>query len=290
MEKYNYLKRIIKNDLYKVLRYKYPLSFQRVSKRNQQHEVVIFRETIDLLENYDQLLLVLKNDLEPTLDELPYLTNEQRVELNKWINRLRYPRNILTEKDNLDFFVFKKISQYLGFNHELDQCNHGLIQNLNMRLGQSAMRLCVDSHLLVASEFKDYELDVFFDFLERLKPKVLADSSVDEQLGLDVCEEQYEQTFKKTLDEHEQIYVFCFDVTIHRDQPKGEDDYLKLYSDFEDKIKAILQKVDGLNTLIHYLFKLEPSQEFGINLHFVLILKETQQITTNRSNFVWSFI
>ncbi|MCU4613446.1 hypothetical protein [Acinetobacter parvus] len=281
MEKYNYLKRIIKNDLYKVLRYKYPLSFQRVSKRNQQHEVVIFRETIDLLENYDQLLLVLKNDLEPTLDELPYLTVGQRVGLNKWINGLRYPRDVLTERDHFDFFIFRKISQYLGFNHELDQCNHGLIRNLNMRLGQSAMRLCVDSHPLVASEFKDYELDIFFDFLERLKPKVLADSSVDEQLGLDVCEEQYEQTFKTPLDEHEQIYVFCFDVTIHRDQPKGEDDYLKLYSDFEDKIKAILQKVDGLNTLIHYLFKLEPSQEFGINLHFVLILKETQHFPEN---------
>ena len=70
-------------------------------------------------------------------------------------------------------------------------------------------------------------------------------------------------------------------MTIHRDQPKGEDDYLKLYSDFEDKIKAILQKVDGLNTLIHYLFKLEPSQEFGINLHFVLILKETQHFPEN---------
>lgn len=281
MEKYHFLKRITKNDLYKVLHYKYPLSFQRVSKRNQQHEVVIFQETIDLLENYDQLLLMLKNDQEPILEELPHLTVGQRVGLNKWINRLRYPRDVLTERDHFDFFIFRKISQYLGFNHELDQRNHGLIQNLNLRLGQGAMRLCVDSHPLVASEFKDYELDVFFDFLERLKPKVLTDSSIDEQLGLDVYEESYEQTFKKTLDEHEQIYVFCFDVTIHRDQPKVDDDYLKLYSDYDGKIKAILQKVDGLNTLIHYLVKLEPSQEFGINLHFVLILKETKNFPEN---------
>lgn len=281
MEKYHFLKRIIKSDLYKILRYKYPLSFQRVSKRNQQHEIVIFRETIDLLENYDQLLLMLKNDQEPTLDELPYLTNEQRVQLNKGINSLRYSRNVLTEKDHLDFFVFRKISQYLGLSLALDLPSRSIIRNLNMHLGQSAMRLCVDSHPLVAREFKDYELDVFFDFLERLKPKVLADSSIDEQLGLDVYEEQYEQTFKKTLDEHEQIYVFCFDVIIYRDQPKGEGDYLKLYSDYENKIKAILQKVDGLNTLIHYLVKLEPSQEFCINLHFVLILKETKYFPEN---------
>lgn len=66
-----------------------------------------------------------------------------------------------------------------------------------MHLGQGAMNLCIDSHPLVASEFKDYELDIFFGFLERLKPKVLADSSVDEQFGLDVYEEQYEQKFKK---------------------------------------------------------------------------------------------
>lgn len=281
MEKYHFLKRIIKNDLYKVLRYKYPLSFQRVSKRNQQHEVVIFRETIDLLENYDQLLLMLKNDQEPTLDELPYLTNEQRVGLNKWIDSLRYPRDVLTEKDHLDFFVFSKISQYFGLSHELDQRNHDLIRNLNMHLGQGAMKLCVDSYSSIASEFKDYELNVFLGFLEKLKLKVLADSSVDEQFGLDVYEESYEQTFKKTLDEHEQIYVFCFDVIIYRDQPKGEGDYLKLYSDYEDKIKAILQKVEGLNTLIHYLVKLEPSQEFGINLHFVLILKETKYFPEN---------
>ena len=110
MEKYHFLKRITKSDLYKMLHYKYPLSFQRVSKRNQQHGVVIFRETINLLENYDQLLLMLKNDQEPILEELPYLTNEQRVELNKGINSLRYSRNVLTEKDHLDFFVFRKIS------------------------------------------------------------------------------------------------------------------------------------------------------------------------------------
>ncbi len=281
MEKYHFLKRITKSDLYKMFRYKYPLSFQRGSKRNQQHEVVIFRETIDLLENYDQLLLMLKNDQEPTLDELPYLTNEQRVQLNKGIDSLRYSRNVLTEKDHLDFFVFRKISQYLGLSHDLGQRNHDLIRNLNKHLGLGAMRLCVDSHLLVASEFKDYELDVFFDFLEKLKPKVLTDSSVDEQFGLDVYEAGYEQTFKKALDEHEQVYVFCFDVTIHRDQPKIDDDYLKFYSDYKDKIKAILQKVDGLNTLIHYLVKLEPSQEFGINLHFVLILKETKYFAEN---------
>ena len=47
MEKYHYLKRITKSDLYKVLRYKYPLSFQRIAKRNKQHEIVIFKETID---------------------------------------------------------------------------------------------------------------------------------------------------------------------------------------------------------------------------------------------------
>jgi len=281
VEKYYFLKRITKNDLYKALRYKYPLSFQRMAKRNQQHGIVIFRETIDLLENYDQLLLMLKNDRELTFEELPYLTNEQRVELNKWINGLRYPRNVLTEKNHLDFFVFRKISQYLELSHALDLPSRSIIRDLNMNLGQSAMRLCIDSYPLVSSEVGDYELDVFFGFLERLKPKVLTDSSVDEQFGLDIYEAGYEQTFKKALDEYEQIYVFCFDVTIYRDQPKGDDEYLRLYSDYEAKIKAILQKVDGLNTLIHYLIRLEPSQEFGLNLHFVLILKETRYFAEN---------
>ena len=150
-----------------------------------------------------------------------------------------------------------------------------------MHLGQAAMKLCVDSHPLVASEFKDYELDIFFDFLERLKPKVLADSSVDEQLGLDVCEEQYEQTFKKTLDQNDQIYVFCFDVTVYRGQSQDEDNYLKLYLDYKEKIGKIVERISGLSTLIHCLVKLEPNQQFGLNLHFVLILKETKYFAEN---------
>lgn len=274
MEKYHYLKRITKNDLYKVLRYKYPLSFQRVSKRNQQHGVVIFRETIDLLENYDQLLLMLKNDQELTFDELPYSSNEQRVELNKLINGLRYPRNVLTEKDHLDFFVFRKISQYLELSNRLDQSSHGVIRDLNMHLGQGAMKLCVDSYSSTASEFKNYELDVFFDFLERLKPKVLADSSIYDQFHLTVDEEDYEQRFKKVLSKYKQVYVLCLDINIGKIESKGDGNYGQLYLDYQEKLNRILQKIDGVGSLIHYLCKLEPDQEFGFNLHLVLVLNE----------------
>lgn len=281
MEKYHFLKTISKNDLYRVLEYKYPLSFQRTSKRNQQQEVVIFREIIDLLKSYDHLLLMLKNDQEPTLDELPCLTIEQRLRLNKLIDSLRYPRDALTERDHLDFFIFRKISQYLELSHGLDTSSQNVIRNLNNYLGQGAMKLCEDNYPLVPIEFKNHEYDTFFDFLERLKPKVLADSSIDEQFDLGDDEEKYEQRFKKTLDEHKQIYVFCFDVKICRGQPQDDDNYLKLYSDYKDKISTIFQKIEGLSTLIHYLVKLEPSQEFGLNLHFVLILKETKCFSEN---------
>jgi len=274
MEKYHFLKRITKSDLYKVLRHKYPLSFQRASKRNQQHGVVIFRETIDLLENYDQLLLRLKNDQERTLDELPYLTNDERVELYKWINGLRYPRDVLTERDHLDFLVFRKISQYLELSNGVDQSSHGVIRDLNMHLGQGAMKLCVDSSSSTASEFKDYELDVFFDFLERLKPKVLADSSIYDQFHLTVDEEDYEQRFKKVLSKYKQVYVLCLDINIGKIESKGDGNYGQLYLDYQETLNLILQKIDGLGSLIHYLCKLEPGQEFGFNLHLVLVLNE----------------
>lgn len=287
MEKYHFLKRITKQDLYKILRCKYPLSFERTVKRNQQQKVVIFREIIDLLESYDHLLLMLKNDQEPTLDELPCLTIEQRLRLNKWIDSLRYPRDALTERDHLDFFIFRKISQYLGLSHELDTSSQNVIRNLNKYLGQGAMKLCEDNYPLVPSEFKNHEYDIFFDFLERLKPKVLADFSIDEQFDWGDDEEKYEQRFKKTLDEHKQIYVFCFDVKICRGQPQDDDNYLKLYSDYKDKINTIFQKIGGLSTLIHYLVKLEPSQEFGLNLHFVLILKEAKYFSEN--SFILKF-
>ncbi|WP_335950890.1 hypothetical protein [Acinetobacter beijerinckii] len=281
MEKYHYLKRITKSDLYKVLRYKYPLSFQRIAKRDQQHEVVIFRETIDLLENYDRLLLMLKNDQEPTLDELPYLTNEQRVELNKGINGLKYSRNVLTERDHLDFFVFRKISQYLGLSNGVDQSSHGIIRGMNMHLGQGAMKLCADSYSSIAGEFKDYELNVFLGFLEKLKPKVLADSSIYDQFHLTTDEEDYEQRFKKVLSEYKQMYVLCLDINIGKIESKCDDNYDQLYLDYQEKLNRILQKIDGLNTLIHYLCKLEPSQEFGFNLHLVLVLNEDKFFSEN---------
>lgn len=274
MEKYHFLKRITKSDLYKILRYKYPLSFQRASKRNQQHGVVIFRETIDLLENYDRLLLILKNDQEPTYDQLPYLTELQHSMLGRLIQSLRYSREVLTELTYLDFFVFRKISQYLGLSSGFDQSNSGVIRDLNRYLEQGAMKLCVDSYSSIVSEFKDYELDVFFAFLEKLKPKILADSSINEQFDLTDDEEAYEQRFKKVLSEYKQVYVLCLDINIGKAESKGDENYDQLFWDYQVKINRILQKIDGLGTLIHYLYKLGPSQEFGFNLHLVLLLNE----------------
>lgn len=281
MENYHFLKRITKSDLYKVLRYKYPLSFQRAVKRSQQHEVVIFRETIDLLENYDQLLLMLKNDREPTYDQLSSMTDLQRLRLSKWIQSLRYSRDVLTERDHLNFFVFRKISQYLGLSNGVDQSSHGVIRDLNMYLGQGAMKLCVDFYSPVASEFKNYELDDFFGLLERLKLKALADSSIYDQVNLTLDEEDYEQRFKNVLSEYKQVYVLCLDINIGKIESKYDDNYGQLYLDYQEKINRILQEIDGLNTLIHYLYKLEPSQEFGFNLHLVLVLNEDKFFSEN---------
>jgi len=132
MEKYHYLNRITKKDLYRVLRYKYPLSFHRIAQRGQQHDVVIFQETIDLLEKYDQLLLMLKNDVEPTHLDWPNFTDTKRIEFYNWILSLKYPRNILPELDEIKFSVFRKISQYLGQSRESDLSAQDVIRNVNV--------------------------------------------------------------------------------------------------------------------------------------------------------------
>ena len=274
MEKYHYLKRITKKDLYRVLRYKYPLSFHRIAQRGQQHDVVIFQETIDLLEKYDQLLLMLKNDREPTHLDFPNFTTEQyRVFIN-WINSLRYSRNILSELDEIKFSVFRKISQYLGQSRECDLSAQDVIRVVSVYLGRLPVKLCMDSYPIAPKEFKDYEVQCFFGFLEELKPKVMIDSSISEQFDLDMHEETYEQEFKKVLHEHKQIYVLCLDIMIGRSGLSHDKNYDKLYLDYKEKIYRTLEEFDGLNTLIHYLFKLEPSQEFGLNLHLALVLKE----------------
>ncbi|WP_448760761.1 hypothetical protein [Acinetobacter tandoii] len=274
MEKYHYLNRITKKDLYRVLRYKYPLSFHRIAQRGQQHDVVIFQETIDLLEKYDQLLLMLKNDVEPTHLDWPNFTDTKRIEFYNWILSLKYPRNILPELDEIKFSVFRKISQYLGQSRESDLSAQDVIRNVNVYLERLPVKLCMDSYPIALKGFKDYEVQCFFGFLEELKPKVIGDSSISEQFDLDMHEETYEQEFKKVLHEHQQVYVLCLDIMIGRSGLSHDKNYDKLYLDYKEKIYRTLEEFDGLNTLIHYLFKLELSQDFGFNMHLVLILEE----------------
>lgn len=259
MEKYHYLKRITKKDLYRVLRYKYPLSFHRIAQRGQQHDVVIFQETIDLLEKYDQLLLMLKNDVEPTHLDWPNFTETKRIEFYNWILSLKYPRNILPELNAINFYVFSKISQYLSFSSASELISQDVIKTLNNYLRQEPLKLCNDFFTGIPNEIKDYEVDVFFSFLEELKPKVIGDSSISEQFDLDMHEETYEQEFKKILHAHKQVYVLCLDIMIRRSRPDQDNNYEKFHSDYKNKIRQILQKFDSLNTLEHYLYRLEPS-------------------------------
>lgn len=281
MEKYHYLKRITKKDLYRVLRYKYPLSFHRIAQRGQQHDVVIFQETIDLLEKYDQLLLMLKNDGEPTYLDFPNFTTEQHRVFINWINSLRYSRNILSELDEIKFSVFRKISQYLGQSRESDLSAQDVIREVNVYLGRLPVKLCMESYPIAPKEFKDYEVQCFFGFLEELKPKVIGDFLISEQFELGMHEETYEHEFKKTLHAHKQVYVLGLDIMIRRSRPDQDNNYEKFHSDYKNKIRQILQKFDCLNTLEHYLYRLEPSQEFGLNLHLVLVLKEDKFFSEN---------
>ncbi len=276
----SYLKRITKKDLYKVLRCKYPLSFQRLLRTEQFQRVVIFRETIDLLENYDQLLWMLKNDKEPTHLEYPNFTYEQHFKLKELINSLRYSHAVLSERDYLDFFVFRKITEYLGL-IDMFQSSQDAIRNLNGYFGQAPLRLCRDNDLGVLEGLQDHEIDLFLALLEKLKPKVLADTLIDEEFALEADEVKYEQKFKKILSDYKQIYVLCLDVMVCRSQPQNDDNYAKLYSEYADKINKILQKLSGLDTVIHYLVKLEPLPEFGLNLHLILIFNETKYFSEN---------
>ncbi|MCK4107736.1 hypothetical protein [Acinetobacter radioresistens] len=265
-----FLKRISKRDLYDLLRLRYPIS----ALGTQSSNIVIFKETIYLLENYDHLLLMLRKDLEPTNIKYHSYTYEQRLELINFIDGLRYPHQILFDSDSLVLLVFSKITQYLGLNSSMTLNPIGVVRELNRYLAQGPLSLCTDRFVSSSTHLGDHEIDTFFALLEKLKPQVQVDTFVQEQFILTQDEEEYEQTFFQVLNEHKQVYVLCLDITIGCNNSKIHNDYRKLYADYENTMNKITQQLTHFGSVIHYLLKLEPSQEFGFNLHFVLLLKE----------------
>lgn len=272
MKTFAFIQRITKPELFKLLRFKYPKSFQ---SRNQPN-FVIFKETIDVLENYEKLLSMLKNDQEPTIYRLKVFPDLVNSELDELISSLMYPRYILLEKKYLEMRICRKILEYIDLIHPLDN-SKSPISILNSYLGQQPLQLCTLHNIASVKAFDGYEKDSFLALLEKLKPKVLEDSTFKgDQLFLSQEEEQWKEKFQRSLEAYQQIYVFCFDVLLYPLNLLNSDDYEKLYYDKKSVIDSIVQKVCALSTLIHFLVRLEPSQEFGFNVHFVLMLNETK--------------
>lgn len=276
MGSYDFIQRITKPELFKLLRFKYSKSFESVKRSGNQSNFVIFKESIDILENYEKLLLMLKNDQEPTISQLQLFPDLVNSELDQLMSSLMYLRYIMSENEYLEIQAFRKISQYAGLIHPLDT-SQPPVSTLNSYLGQQPLQLCTPHNVPFIKAFDRYEKDSFLALLEKLKPKVVEDSTFKgDQFLLSAEEEQYKFKFQRSLEEHQQIYVFCFDVSLYPINPQDGDDYEKLYFDKKSTIDRIVQEVSALSRLIHFLVRLEPSQKFGFNLHFVLMLSETK--------------
>lgn len=276
MESYDFVQRITKPELFKLLRFKYSKSFERAKRSGNQSNFVIFKESIDILENYEKLLLMLKNDQEPTISRLQLFPDLVNSELDQLMSSLMYLRYIMSENEYLEIQAFRKISQYIGLIHPLDN-SQPPVSALNSYFGQQPLQLCTPHNVPFVKVFDRYEKESFLALLEKLKLKVLEDSTFKgDQFLLSPEEEQCKFNYQRSLEEYKQIYVFCFDVSLYPINPQDSDDYEKLYFDKKSTIDRIVQEVSALSRLIHFLVRLEPSQEFGFNLHFILMLSETK--------------
>ena len=270
MENNLHLKRITKNEIFDVLRLRYPLSYETLKSRGHQHNVVIFKETIDLLEKYENLLLTVKNNQEPTMT---FNENQYKM-VTDWIAHLRYSKNILPYSKYLDFHSLKKTTQHLN----LVEYNHfsaeGVVEAFNRYLSNPPLSLCYDDSQFGIFSSTVQETDSFFLFLEQVKRGVMGDVTITDHFKISVKESSYEIAFNQALENHKQVYVLCLDVTVRRLQALENDDYGKLYSDYFDKIQQILQRLNKVSNIISFMYRIEPSQEFGLNLHCIFVLNE----------------
>lgn len=265
------LSKISKEEMYDLLRARYRKTYDEAMQEGVDQNILIFRESIDVIQHYDWWLLNIKNDEVWKKKALEKMDFNSRNNFLKNVGSLQYASGLLPEWHGLEIPVFRKFVQYL-MEPEV-QGRWDKQTNVVMRFNEifQLNKFCVNNSQDFSFIPREHLAQVYFEISEYLKPKIKTDETVKETFALSDEEESYFQYFNDTLDRNGQVYIMCLDINLYAPSRDCLDSYTSLFKVLKDKIDAIHQLIDQTENVQSYLVKLEPMQKPGLNLHCILM-------------------
>ncbi|WP_227509186.1 hypothetical protein [Acinetobacter johnsonii] len=265
------LSKISKEQMYDLLRARYRKTYDEAKQEGGDQNILIFRESIDVIQLYDWWLLNIKNDEVMSKRRFEKMDFSRKEQFLKNVGSLQYASGLLPEWHGLEIPAFRKFVQYLmepevqgGWENQAN-----LVMWFNQFFQQN--KFCMSSPQDFSSIPYEFLAQVYYEISENLKPKIRTDETIKETFVLSDEEENYFQYFKDTLDRNGQVYVMCLDINLYAPSDDCSDSYTSLFKVLKGKINAIRQLIAQTGNLQSYLLKLEPMQKAGINLHCILM-------------------
>lgn len=265
------LSKISKEEMYDLLRARYKKTYDEAKQEGVDQNILIFRESIDVIQLYDRWLLNIKNDEVLSKRRFEKMDFKSRENFLKNVGSLQYTSGLLPEWHGLEIPAFRKFVQYL-MEPEVQGGRENQI-NIVMWFNQffQQNKFCMNSSQVFSSISGEQLAQVYFEISEYLKPKMKTDETVKETFALSDEEESYFQYFKDTLDRNGQVYIMCLDIKLYASSHDCSDTYMGLFKVLKNKIDAVHQLIAQTENLQSYLLKLEPMQKAGLNLHCILM-------------------
>ena len=265
------LSKISKEEMYDLLRARYRKTYDEAKQEGVSQNILIFRESIDVIQHYDWWLLNIKNDEVMSKRRFEKMDFKSRENFLKNVGSLQYASGLLPEWHGLEIPTFRKFVQYLmepevqgGWENQTN-----VVRWFNQFFQQN--KFCLNNSQDFSSIPYEHLAKVYFEISEYLKPEIRTDETVKETFALLDEEESYFQYFKETLDRNGQVYVMCLDINLYAPSDDCSDSYTSLFKVLKGKINAIRQLIAQTGNLQSYLLKLEPMQKAGLNLHCILM-------------------
>ncbi|MCU4368285.1 hypothetical protein [Acinetobacter courvalinii] len=271
---YNHnLVKIEKEDLFLLLRIRYKKNYKDLQLDGRCDQSPLFLETIEMIQNYDAWLLLLKFGKIETWEAYETMASSNKERINLAIFNLCYKSKFLPEWNGLEIPALRKVIEYstgvfskVGF-EEKKESNLAKLFNDYCR----DKRVFIDDRDPgVQTRFDESLIKNYFSIHEVLQSKIRNDKSVDHKFNMSKTEVEDFQYFNSTIERLGKLYILCLDIRLCTSS-FNQQDYSGLLSKFEREINCIKQLVDQTANLVSYLLRVEPMQEIGLNLHFVLM-------------------
>ena len=267
------LVKIEKEDLFSLLKIRYKQNYKDLQLEGKSEQSPLFLETIEMIQSYDAWLSVLKFGKIETWEAYETMASPNKERINLAILNLCYKSKFLPEWNGLEIPALRKVIEYstggiskVGFEEKKES---NLAKLFNDYCSYKHVFID-DSSLSLQTLFDESLIRNYFSIHEVLQPKIRNDKSVDHKFSLSKKEVEDFKYFNNAIERLGKLYILCLDIGLYTFS-YHEQDYSGLLSKLEGKINYIKQLVDQTANLVSYLLRVEPMQEVGLNLHFVLM-------------------